>query len=139
MRALIYQAVKDIPEIAEDCGGRFYQSSSVGIGGVPANPDRPYCLFMELPSIPFQEVRHTARAVNRIFQVFVYDERGDFTRIDNILAAVRETILGLVLEVDTSTGARCIESLWTGDSQDITDDQHDTSAKFSLFQLTSSK
>lgn len=139
MRALVYGSVNGIPAIQEDCGGRFYASGSLGIGDTPANPERPYCLFIELPSVPFQEVRKTARATNRFFQVFVYDDRGDYARIDNILAAVRETILGLVLQEDASTGARCIESIWTGDSQDLTDDQHDTSYKFSLFQLTSTK
>lgn len=139
MRALIYQACKDIPAIAEDCSGRMYQAGALGIGDAPANPDRPYALITELPSVPFQEVRKTAHPANRFFQFWVYDDRGDFARIDNILLAVRETILGLESQVDASTGARCIGVLWTGDSQDIPQDQQDTNAKYSLFQLTSTK
>lgn len=139
MRALVFTTLKDIPAIAQDCDGRFYASGTLGIGNVPANPDRPYCMYTQLPANAYQEVRKTSTATLRFFQFYVYDDRGDFARIDNILAAVRETIPGLVDKVDTSNGATCIEAIWTGESPDIADDQHDTNVKFGSFQLTSTK
>lgn len=139
MRALVFNTFKDIPEVAIDCGGRFYAAGTLGIGTVPANPDRPYCMYAQLPATAYQEVRKTSTATLRMFEFYVYDDRGDFTRIDNILAAVRETIPELVDKVDTSNGATCIEAIWTGESPDVPDDQHDTNVKFGSFQLTSTK
>lgn len=139
MRALIYSSLLEIPAIAEDCGGRLYPSGSLGFGNNPEDPPVPYALLMQLPATEYTEVRFTASAVDRFFQIYVYDDRGDYGRIDNILGAVRETILGLESKEDTATGARCIGSIWSGESQDLLDAEHDVVFKYGMFKLASTK
>jgi hypothetical protein len=136
VRALIFTAIK--AAVGDICGDRVYPSGTLGIGKNPASPEQPYVQYIELPSVAHLEVRRTSRAVDRTFQVWAYDKRGSYARIDNILSLVRETILGLITEVDQESGARCIEVVWEGESQDLHDDEHDENAKYSLFKLTSS-
>lgn len=137
-RELIYQALRASAAIADEVDARIYQSGSLGIGNAPDEPSRPYILFIQLPSVPFPEVRHTARAARRTYQVYVYADRGDYGYIDKVLGLVRETVLGLV-DSHESTGVRCLDVRWTGDSQDIVDTLMDLSYKFTTFQLVTTE
>ena len=139
MRILIYQALMNNDDLTNECGDRIYQAGSLGVGKTPALPQRPYVLITELPGTPYPEVRRTSTAILRTFQIWVYDERGDLELIDKLLGFIHQSVLGLILQKEGATGAVCIESRWSGDSQDIVMDQSDLNCKYSLFQLTSTQ
>lgn len=118
---------------------RVYQAGSLGIGKAPASPGHPYMLIGELPPVVYPEVRHTSpHSKGGVYQVFVYDQRGDYTRADAILLLVRETLLSLVGQTSPS-GAVCIDVLWQGDSGDVLDPARDQNAKFSVFRIKSNR
>lgn len=138
MKQLLYSRLQADAELAEVVGDRIYESSALGVGDVPASPAKPYILYTELPSSPYRDVRETSRAKARIFQIWCYDERGSFIRIERVLALVRETLLGSVAEVSPS-GARCTDVEWQGESSDIVDVPLDSNAKFVLIRFTASQ
>lgn len=137
MRTLIYNSLLVTPGLA-DVNGRIYQRGSLGVGDVPASPVKPYLVMGELSPVIHPEVRDTARTVSHMFQFHAYDERGSFIRIERLLYAVRETVLGLVTVV-SPTGARCTDAEWTDVSGDLSDAQLDANVKFIIMRVTANK
>lgn len=138
MRQLLHTSLLANVELTDIVGQRIYQSSSLGVGDVPPEPAKPYVLYTELPSDPFQAVRETSRAKARYFQVYVYDERGSFLRIERCLALIRETLVSLVGTVSPS-GVQCTDVLWQGESSDITDAEFDANSKFGNVRFVASQ
>lgn len=117
---------------------RWFQSGTLGTQDIPANPDTPYGQIKKLQPIVFREVQGTSRAANHLFQVFVYDRPFSYVVIDEILAVVRETALGLVGQV-SAAGVQCTDVKWLGNSQDIEDATKKMFAKFTTIQMTASE
>lgn len=113
----------------------WYASSSLGLGENPPVPPRPYMVWNELTDLVHQEVRETSDARNRNFQWFVYDHKGDFTRINEILADLRSLVKGMG-DFTTEDGIRCSESHWSGISGQATDDGYDSAVKFATVRFT---
>lgn len=149
MRSLLYSVLVATPEVANLVGGpsgpvRVYEAGALGRGGNPAQPDPPYILINALNTRSYPEVRETLPGANSgYFQVWVVATQGDMLVIDNILAAVRDTGLGLVGMVSPST-ARCVESIFAGFSPDVPPDRlrlaaGDLVARYATFKLTADK
>jgi hypothetical protein len=138
VRRLLHTSLLADPLLAAEVGQRIYQASSLGVGDVPPEPQKPYVLYTELPSDPFVAVRETSRAKARFFQVYVYDDRGSFLRIERILALIRETLVSLVGAVSPS-GVRCTDVLWQGESGEITDEEYDANSKFGNVRFVASQ
>lgn len=148
MRTLLYQTIiSDISIVGisgASLGGvghaRVYQAGALGIGHVSTKPQRPYMLLSELPSISYSVVRDNSPAAkSHFFQIWVYDDRGDMTVIDTILAATEIKLNGKLDGVISSTGALCLSSPTQGISQDLVDPEFDLSSRFLTVRLTSNK
>jgi len=131
MRSLLYQAVAAIPAF----GGRVYQASATGVGDVPQSPDKPFCVIREIGSTTYPVVEETASPRARSFYFWVYDERGSYVRIDELLKEVGDTVRDLVGSVSPS-GRRCIGVNWQGESMDLEDDTYDANAKYGSARVT---
>lgn len=138
MRQLLHSSLLANAELTAIVGQRVYQSSSLGVGDVPPDPPKPYILYTELPSDPYRAVQETSRAKARYFQVYVYDDRGSFVRIERILAFIRETLLSLIGAVSPS-GVRCTDVQWQGESGDISDVELDANSKFGNVRFVASQ
>lgn len=106
----------------------LFQASSLGEGDNPSVPEFPYIVWNELPSTPFTEMRKESNAEMRAFTIYVYDLKGDFTRINQILSIVRRITKEMVPFV--SGAVRCLDSVWGGMSGLITDDRYDSNVRF---------
>jgi hypothetical protein len=138
MRQLLHTRLLGNAQLALEVDGRIYQSSSLGVGDVPPEPEKPYILYTELPSDPYQAVSETSRAKARYFQVYVYDNRGSFLRIERILALIRETLVGLSGVVSPS-GVRCTDVQWQGESSDLSDEEYNANSKFGNVRFVASQ
>ena len=115
---------------------RIYPASSLGRGGIPANPAKPFMTFRQMPSARYREVRETSRANRQTWQIYCYDERGSLLRVDDLLSQA-EVIVESLEGVQSPSGAWCFEALWVGVSQDFTDDNYDAVARYATVQLSS--
>ena len=134
------QAIQNDPDIQAFFGERladewFFASSSLGLGENEPVPPRPYIVWNELTDVVHQAVRETSNARNRNFQIFVYDYKGDFTRINQILKELRRLVKGMA-PFTTDDGVRCSESLWGSMSGNITDDGYDSCVRFGTAVFT---
>lgn len=116
----------------------YYSSTSLGIGPNKAVPRRPYIVVNELADFVHHEVKETSNSRTRNFQIFVYDEVGDFTRINSIMKALRTRIKAMNGFV-TGDGVRCSGSQWNGISARIQNDGYDSIARFASVQFTVSE
>jgi len=66
--------------------------------------------------------------------LWVYDRPADYTRIDSIIARVKNILLGAV-HVSGEDGMVLTQARWTGDSQDLFDDVYECVLKTSSFDI----
>lgn len=78
-------------------------------------------------------------AVNRrVLQVWIHDEKGDYTRIDAALERVR-TVLTNVAGANAGAANKWVTQInWNGDSDDLTDDEAGTFTRWGMYTLTGS-
>lgn len=138
MRALIYQALSEAQEIIDEVGDRIYQSSALGTSDIPADPEPPYIMYSFLPANRYREVRETSKAKAHVCQVWVYDERGSFIRIERILGIVDQTVEALAGAISPS-GAICLEVEARGWSGDLPPTTSGKNQKFTTFRITASQ
>lgn len=139
MRKLLSTAVKQSEDMHPLINRRFYAASSLGRGRIPADPKKPFAVYKVMDTIPSNVALDTAPdASEHIFNVYIHDERGSYTRIDQIISALKQTIRGLTSQT-SSTGARCLEARWIGTSADSEDPTYDSAMKFITFTLVSDK
>lgn len=116
----------------------WFAASSLGIGENPPVPDVPYIVWNELESQPRHEVRKTSNAQWRIFTLHVYDEMGDFTRINTILRELRRITKALAPFV-APDGTRCSDSRWDGISGNLTDQGYSQNVRFGTVRFMASQ
>lgn len=127
LEAYFVQRFENDPDLMVFFNGRedpspwIYSSSSLGKGNNPQVPEFPYIVYNELPTSPFAVVRETSNAEGRRFTIYVYDEIGDFTRINAIHAVLRK-IVKRMAPFKIGEGAYCLTSEWEGLSGRIVDD-----------------
>lgn len=113
----------------------WFASSSLGLGPNIESPVKPYIVWNEGPDFVHHSVSETSNARNRIFRFYVYDDKGDFTRINAILEEIRRVAKNMAPFV-TPDGIRCSASRWDGISGQIPDDGYDASTRFGTLRLT---
>jgi hypothetical protein len=111
MRELIYQALSTNASLTASGIKGIWTANALGALPLVANPDVPFLIIQSTANIVHQEVQRTGRSATQVFDIRAYDERGDYLRIDRLLRIVRDTLLGLVLQVSPS-GARCTNVKW---------------------------
>lgn len=114
---------------ANVAGGRIYASSSLGRGANVDLPVRPYIVWNELPSQPAEAMRRESTSRFRTFTLYVYDDEGDWARIDSVLGAL-ETIVKAMAPRKYEDGFRITDSDWRGSSGHIADPAYHLNCKF---------
>lgn len=137
MKHLIMATLRDTPPLQVILERRIYGAGVLGTDGIPADPKKPYIQYNELQSFSQRSVRETSTARNRFFQIFVYDIRGSYTRINDALDIVDEALKGLVGKRST-TGVLCMDAFVTGRSRELEDAQYDAFTKFTTVEFMAS-
>lgn len=122
----------------EEVKGRVVQGGSLGTDDIESRPELPFVLWREMGSTSVRQVFESSRSKIHTFNLYVYDYRGDYTRIDRILREMEELIRPLAGQRSPS-GARCIGSEWVLISQASEDETYDAIFKFGSVQLTGSQ
>lgn len=148
MRTLVYSLLKEgynsyAPLLNQDGQTlRIYGASALGSGvgdlAIPAVPQLPFLSIRQMPSQRFREVRELSTANRQTYQIYFYDVRGGYTRIDEMARMAQSFLEGNVGTVSPS-GARCLGCEWLSVSQDFTDEQYDAIVRFGTAQLTSTR
>ena len=120
MRQLVYTTLSNAGNITGYVGDRIYEANALGTPPLPSSPDIPFLIIQSMPNLVHQQVNKTARSATQVFDIRAYDERGDYLRIETLLRIVRDTLLGLVLQVSPS-GARCTDAKWQSFGPDSDD------------------
>ena len=109
----------------------FYSSGSLGEGENPEIPEVPFMVYNELPSSPYREVDETSNAEQRVFTFYVYDEIGDYERINTVLRHLRRIVKGMVPFTTSEAGftIRCSDAWWDGISGRIVDPEYHTGVR----------
>lgn len=116
----------------------FFGLTSLGLGDNVAVPDRPYLVWREGADIEHREVSETSNARTRTFNFYVYDYKGDFTRINRILETLKAFCKTLV-DFTTEDGVHCSGVEWAGVSPDLPDDGYDSCTKYGTVRFTVSR
>lgn len=116
----------------------YFVASSLGEGENPERPEHPFVIWNELPDRTYDEVRKASNARMRSFNITVQDDKGDFTRINNILYVIRR-IVKEMSPFHLEDGTICTDSLWGGISGNFTDPQYDSGLKFGIARFTVSR
>lgn len=127
MRTLVFQAI-----IAD-----------ATLNGYGINAPSSFAVDVDTPQArPFLQLRWGRNSegldtsTRRDLVIWVHDEPGDYTRIDNIILRLRTLLPSLVPSSDANGWLQGVE--WTGDSEDLTDDGHRTIARNTGFTLVGS-
>lgn len=116
----------------------FFALTSLGIAPNPAQPDRPYIVWKELPDQVHEEVKETSNSRFRNFQFSVYDEKGSFTRINAILNDLRRVVKNMA-PFTTEEGIHCSASDHMGFSGQIVDDGYDSCVRYAIARFNVSQ
>jgi hypothetical protein len=127
VRTLIYQAIINDPTLI-----------GLGITG-PST----FAIDVDTPAgRPFLQLRWGLNEIGldvstrRSLVIWVHDQPGDYTNIDNIILRLRTLIPSLVPSPDSNGWLQGV--VWTGDSEDLVDDGHRTIARNTGFVLVGS-
>lgn len=138
MDQLLYDTILETPAVVTHVGNRVYSSNSVGVGTNPEHPDFPWIAINELPTTPWQQVRETGNPTSHVFAVYVYDELGDGTKINQILNGIRDQIK-LLSGVTSASGLRCTDASYEGNSALIPDREYSANVKFCTIRLVANQ
>ena len=127
MRTLIYQAIIGDPAL----NGLGITGPSSFAVDVDTPQDRPFLQLRWGPNTIGLDV-----STRRSLVIWVHDQPGDYTRIDDIILRLRSLIPSLVLSQDAQGWLQGVR--WEGDSEDLTDDGHRTIARNTSFTLVGS-
>lgn len=120
----------------------WYPQGVLGEGGIPAEIEKPYMQWAELEPLIHREVRKTSNSKTRTFQLFIYDDKGDFTRINRILRHLERIVKAMgpfEFTDEDGTVHWCSESDWAGISGSMTDDQYHTTVRYGTARFTVSE
>jgi hypothetical protein len=129
MRALIYGALVN---------------DSV-LNGLGINSESSFAIDVDTPQTrPFLQIRWGLNEIGlkntavsrRTLTVWVHDEPGDYTRIDEILYRVKSLLP--TLDGQSNGLGHVVSIEWTGDSEDLADDGHGTITRNTGFSLVGS-
>lgn len=101
----------------DDGSWRVYPSGALGFRGIPARPEYLFCQYKDSGFNRFQNIRETRRILAGMYDVWVYDEPGSYSRIKEVMPLVIENLEGIAGQVLPS-GWGCTEMLNTNGSGD---------------------
>lgn len=134
--ATVKTAVTPLSYMLHEGAPKVWSRTSLGVDDIPPDPVKPFAIVTAQPSTVHQAVQDTSNAQGTPFQVYVYDTKGGYTRIDEVLEALVPVVKDLAGQRSPS-GAYCIGSRWEGFSQDMFAEEYDAAMRFATFRLTS--
>lgn len=127
VRKLVYAALTATPTPGNIPAVRW-----ISAGALDAPPPRPFAV-LRLRDGPASDVR----SLQPTLEVWIHDERGSYTRIDDILEQVKQK-LSAATPMENATH-RIVDVRWIGDSPDLVDEGYNTNTKWTSFTLTGRK
>lgn len=121
MRARVYQWLSNDPTLSAVVGNRVFPVNMEDI-----SPTRPFIVYRISSATP-----RIVPAKNQILQLWFHDDRGDYTRIDNLLERAK-----VVLENQSEPDIFGIE--WLDDSEDLYDEVQNTINRYTRYQVVMS-
>jgi hypothetical protein len=131
MRDLVVAAVGDVGKL----GGRVYVTGALGAGDIPAHPEWPFALVREAQSVPYAAVRRTGNSTRHDYLIYIYDERGSYVQIDEVLREVRDTLMSKE-GTKAPSGVQCTGVEWFGTSGDLVNEELNSFTKFATVRVT---
>jgi hypothetical protein len=139
MKKLLSTKLKATPALQQLVAQRIYAAGSLGKGNIPAKPKFPFVVFREVDDLALNVAKDTSPNVcQKVFQIYIHDERGSYSRINSIRDVLRDAVRELLDQV-SDTGSRCLEAVWNGTSGETEDPTYDSDMRFATFTLKSSK
>lgn len=115
-------------------GDRIYQRGTLGVNGVPAQPELPYVMIGEDEAYPNRDVRETSPGSKRTWwTVYVYDEPGSVVRIKEIHDIIQEALESI--QQVTLDGVRVLEVLFDRSSRDGVDTVRKEGVKTATYRV----
>jgi hypothetical protein len=108
---------------------RIYAAGALGQGTIPEHPEKPYVVWNELPSTPFEQVDETSDAQQTFYTFYVYDHLGQIAKINEALRIIRARVKAMAT-FHADDGTFCMDSRWMGFSNTFTDREYDASVRF---------
>ena len=131
VRKWVYEKVLLVPGMGV-FGGRFYSSGAVGEAVPGDSPARPFGVIRFSPGQP--GVLPTYPVNQRNFKIWLHDEPGTMSNIEDGCEALRKAMPGFAPELFMGNRIICCE--WAGVSEDSYDDHFGTNTVWSDFRLT---
>lgn len=132
MRRLIYNLLTAVPNEPGSYKMLWLPGGLFGDRAEFETPvDKPFGVLTHEGPLPGVSRHQQAR-----FSLWVHDEPGDYTRIDNALKVLRPLVVGSTPR--TLNGVWLTEAQWTSTSGDLFDAERRTNVKYSTFLLTGS-
>lgn len=111
-RTFLYSALKNDPTLQGWVGDRIYQSASM----TTAQTVKPFIIY-HIGNNTSENLAEDHPANRYFFQIYIYDDGGDYTRIDNIGDRVKALLSGASSPQDKIINTRFLER-----SQDLNDE-----------------
>jgi hypothetical protein len=111
-RSFLFGLLKNDPTLQDMVGDRIFQSSSM----TSANVTKPYLVY-HIGNNTSENLADDHPASRYFFQVYIYDEEGDYSRVDDIGDQVKLLLMGQGSPEDKIMTTRYLER-----SQDLNDD-----------------
>lgn len=124
-RKWLYETVKAIPGVNDLAPGGVHAAGS--LKGTP--DEKPFIVLRMGVQQSALNDSDAPLVTNQEAIVYVHDQAGTYTRIDNILSIVRTTLVGQVSE---ETAVACT---WQGDSGELSDEFYRTITRNGSFRL----
>lgn len=132
MRSLLFQILSSSMQLNGLVGSRIYEMGAADDeDGNP--PEKPFLVVKFVG----EEQRPARRILDKLAELWAYDERGSFLKIDEILSVAREILDRRT--GDMSDGVWLIQSNWLSTSPDLFDESYRANVKFATFRLVGNK
>ena len=125
MRKTVYEILAAATDLTDIVGDRILER-----GSVVDVPPRPFLV----QAWGVTAVTNTTIRSVRNLDLYVHDERGDYSRIESALAAAKLALKGVAQYVGT-TGYRIVQCDYQGISGDLDDPERRTNFQFSSWQV----
>lgn len=119
MRQLVFDLLSGDVQLNDAVNGDIYQ-----VNAYENVPPRPYIIFRLSTETPRQSF---ARSIN--LQVWIHDDEGDYSRIDDLLEQVKDILLA-----EEGTGD-LFAFEWIDSSEDLWDDVSNTIFRYGRFEI----
>lgn len=137
MDKLILTSLREDDAVAELCAGRVWRRGMLGRDDVPADPEKPFMQYGWDAVAAWSELQDTARGLaTATLRLYAYDVETSFERIRQMLDRSRDTLLGLIGQVDPTTGSQVTGFEWTGTSGDQHDQVRRCNVKVATYRVT---